>query len=85
MVARTMDKNSIKGGMWGGGVLELGQHDDNGFGRPLILMVVLAKMRIFDLVRIWLELGSCINAVMVLGLELSALSTLTLNLVGQGR
>jgi hypothetical protein len=42
----------------GGGVLELGQRDDNGMGWPLILIIVSAKMRIFDLVRIWLELGA---------------------------
>ncbi len=53
-----MDENSIEGGMWGGGVLKLGQCDDNGTGRPLILIIVLAKMRIFDLVRVWLELGA---------------------------
>jgi hypothetical protein len=53
-----MDENLIKGGMWGGGVLELGQRDDNGVGRPLIFIIVLAKMRIFNLVRIWLELGA---------------------------
>jgi hypothetical protein len=52
-----MDENSIEGGMWGGGVLELGQRNDNGMGRPLILIIVLAKMRIFDLMRIWLKLG----------------------------
>jgi hypothetical protein len=36
----------------------LGQRDDNGMGRPLILIILLAKMRIFDLVHIWLELGA---------------------------
>ncbi len=46
-----MDKNSIKGGMWRG-VLELGQRDGNGTEQLIILIIVFAKMRIFDLVRV---------------------------------
>ena len=46
------------GDVGGGGVLELGQRNDNGMGQLLFLIIVLAKMRIFDLVHIWLELGA---------------------------
>jgi hypothetical protein len=49
------------GGRWGGGgVLELGHCVDNGTGRPLILIIILAKMRIFDLMRV-IQRRACTN------------------------